>query len=101
VRTNNMVALDNAEAYAHLDERAFRPAPGPARGMPAPRARIEVEWGSEWFAGVVTSSKQGFNSSGDPATVYRVLYDATALHRAQSTWHDLTEVHWRSAPVPR
>lgn len=99
VRTNNMVALDNADAYAHLNEHAFRPAPGPTRGLPAPRMRIEVEWGSEWFAGVVTSSKQGLNSEGDPATIHRVLYDATAVYRAQARWHDLSEVHWRAAPA--
>ncbi|KAL1515412.1 hypothetical protein AB1Y20_002039 [Prymnesium parvum] len=99
VRTNNMVALDKyADAYAQLDGQAFRPAP--ARGVPSRlRARVEVEWGTEWFAGVVTSSKQGLSSSGSPATVYRVLYDATAQYRAQSCWHDLAEINWRSLPA--
>ncbi|KAL1514731.1 hypothetical protein AB1Y20_003818 [Prymnesium parvum] len=95
VRTNNMVALDNADAYAQLDQRAFGRAPALPRAAPALQSRVEVEWGDEWFAGVITSRKQGLNSEGRPATIYRVLYDATPLHRAQATWHDLTEVHWR------
>jgi len=99
VRTNNMVALDNADAYAQLDGQAFRPTPAPLRGVPQLGTRVEVEWGTEWFAGILTSSKQGLSSASLPATIYRVLYDATAQHRAQSCWHDLTEVHWRALPT--
>ncbi|KAL1499105.1 hypothetical protein AB1Y20_013618 [Prymnesium parvum] len=97
-----MVALDNADAYAQLlDGQAFGPSPAPPlRGAPPPRARVEVEWGSEWFAGVITSSKPGLNSNGAPATIYRVWYDATTQHRAQGAWHDLAEIHWRLIPAP-
>lgn len=96
VRTNNLVQLDNAEAYAQLADGAFRLAPALSRTLPALRDRVEVQWGDEWFAGVVTSRRRGVNTEGKEAWLYRVLYDATALHSAHAAWHDLSEVAWRA-----
>ncbi|KAL1530061.1 hypothetical protein AB1Y20_000983 [Prymnesium parvum] len=77
------------------------PVSGRPRAAPSIRSRIAVEWGSEWFDGVVTSHRQGLNTVSAPATLYRVLYDATSVHRAQANWHDLSEIHWRpAAPRP-
>ncbi|KAL1504085.1 hypothetical protein AB1Y20_010495 [Prymnesium parvum] len=100
VRTNNMVALDNSEAYAQLDSNAFVRAHAVDRTVPSLSSRIRVQWGDEWFAGVVTSRRQGLNSAAAPATLHRVLYDATAHHRATACWHDLAEVNWRREAAP-
>ncbi|KAL1495579.1 hypothetical protein AB1Y20_016940 [Prymnesium parvum] len=96
VRTNNMVALDNSDAYACLDSNARDRMPAAARAAPPLRSRVRVEWGDEWYAGIVTSRKQGLNSNGASATLHRVLYDATARHRATACWHDFCEVNWRA-----
>ncbi|KAL3895257.1 MAG: hypothetical protein SGPRY_013558 [Prymnesium sp.] len=99
IRTNTMEALDSANALAHLSDHAFTPAPRALRSAPAVRSRAEVEWGAGWFAGKVTCRRQGLNSVGAPATVYRVLYDAAQVHSSQALWHDVTAVYWRLAPV--
>ncbi|MGA1354738.1 MAG: hypothetical protein ACO32I_08220 [Candidatus Limnocylindrus sp.] len=99
VRTNNLVQLDNADAYAELADRAFRPTPAAARSLPAVRTRAEVQWGDEWYAGIFTSRRRGPNTEGRDAWLYRILYDATARHQAHAAWHDLSEVTWRALPA--
>ncbi|KAL3908740.1 MAG: hypothetical protein SGPRY_009677 [Prymnesium sp.] len=97
VRTINMAALDNADAYAQLSEHAFSPVSTSSRALPAVCA-LEWTWNgtpSVTQSGVVTSRRQGFNSAGNDATVYNVLYDATPQYAAHASWHDLSEVSWR------
>lgn len=97
VRTNNMVALDHSEALAELEQRAFQPRPAPAAALPHAGSRMEVLWGDEWFVGTCTSRRQGLNSEGQQATVYRVLYDEARGHPSRASWHDLAEIQWRFA----
>ena len=96
VRTNNMVALDNSDAYAELSHsRAAQRRAPPSPLYPAVKQRVEVKWGDEWYAGLCTSRKQGANSAGQDATLHRVLYDAVGAWRVTHYWHDFTEVQWR------
>ncbi|KAL3906774.1 MAG: hypothetical protein SGPRY_010423 [Prymnesium sp.] len=97
VRTNNMVALDNADSYAHLESGALA-AHQVTLSLPSVRSRVEVQWHDEWFAGVVTSRRHGCNTTGKPASLYRVMYDATDDNRSHHAWHDLSEVRWRALP---
>ena len=95
VRTNNLVALDNADAYADLDQPRARQLPHHMPNVPDVGARIEVRWGDEWFAGVCTSRRQGTNSNQQRATLHRIVYDAVNGWPSTSYWHDLNENTWR------
>ena len=95
VRTNNMVALDNTHALTELDNMGTR-SPAPTATQPALRTRVEVQWGEEWYAGVVTSRKRGANSEGVDAMLHRVLYDAAGAWHATQYYHDFDEVRWRA-----
>ena len=106
VRTNNMVALDNAEAIAEIAggermqpraARATATGGAGAASAPAIRGRVEVEWGDEWYAGVVTSRKRGLSTAGADAMLYRVLHDAAGEWEATHYYHDFAEERWRPA----
>ena len=92
MRTNNMVALDNAEAIAEIAGGMQSRA---ARATATIRGRVEVEWGDEWYAGVVASRKRGLNTAGEDAMLYRVLYDAAGEYEAAHYYHDFAEERFR------
>ena len=114
MRTGALPALDNEDALARLNDdvlvqrRTAQQRPGPtatatgqaapqAIGPPllAPRDRVEVRWGDEFFPAVFTSSRIGISSNGRPARLHRLWYDATGGWPAQGHWHDLDKEEWR------
>ena len=114
MRTGALPALDNEDALARLNDdvlvqrRTVQQRPGPtatatgqaapqAIGPPllAPRDRVEVRWGDEFFPAVFTSSRIGISSNGRPARLHRLWYDATGGWPAQGHWHDLDKEEWR------